>query len=200
MNDQAGFTPDGDSNSVPYIVNELATPLKSEGLDSWDKLLFGALAGFGIMMLAIFVALVWPDEAPPPPQPPVLVGDSGSQTITPTENLVDAAAAIEQAHEGIGNIIHHDDGNWDNDGCGVNCERALSDAVSKRTRACFEIGPDITSLQTWDHNQTVGHACDAAGYWLGQTLPVDDATHHAEYQLGILRDALNAVVKQRSSP
>ena len=116
---------------------------------------------------------------------------------TPTAALEAASDKIEQAHEGIGNIIHHDDGNWDNNGCGVKCGAALGDAIEKTTEACDALGPDITGLYTWDHNQTVGHACTAALYWLANTAPVDDATHHAEYQLGILRDVLRAQVKAR---
>ena len=120
--------------------------------------------------------------------------------ITPMANLVDANNKIEEAHEGIGNIIHHNGGQWDNDGCGVKCQQALSDAIEKATQAYAELGSDILSMRTWDNNQTVEHACDAALYWLRKTVPIDDATHHAEYQLGIVRDVLRAQVAARRSP
>jgi len=160
-----------------------------------------------IMAVIVLTAAACGDD-PPDPEPvpsttftvPDEVGYSGGvelAAVTPLPALKDASAKVEQAHEGIGNIIHHDDGNWDNNGCGVNCEQALSDAIEKATEACAELGPDVLGLYTWDNNQTVGHACHAALYWLGQTLPVDDATHHAEYQLGILRDVLRAEVQKR---
>jgi len=120
--------------------------------------------------------------------------------VTPTANLIDAANKIEEAHEGVGNVIHHDDGSWDNNGCETRCIEAMSNATVKVGNACFELGDDILNIRTWDNHQTVGHACDAAKYWLGETTPVDNGTHHAEYQLGILRDVLNAQVKARQHP
>ena len=137
--------------------------------------------------------VVCPDEG---------VGAPPTTTVpatTSTADLTDAAAKIEQAHEGIGNIIHNDDGS-DNNGCETKCGEELADAISKTAIACNELHSDILNLRTWDHNQTVGHACYAANYWLGETSPVDEGTHRAEYQLGILRDVLNDAVKNRQNP
>ena len=117
--------------------------------------------------------------------------------ITPTANLVDAAANVEQAHEGLGNIWHHN-GTWQ--GCGHDCSEAIGDAKNKTATARNELGSDILSLTTWDHGQTVEHAFDAALYWIGVDTGEDVSTKHALYQLGILRDMLNGEVQKRQSP
>ena len=150
-----------------------------------------------LLAFAVFAAACSGDTQEVADDTVVLTADVGD--ITPTASLIDAANKIEQAHEGIGNIIHHDAGNWD-DGCGTNCGVALGDAIEKTVEAHDELGPDILSLYTWDNNQTVAHAFDAALYWLKETAPVDNATHHAEWQLGLLRDVLRGQVNARKHP
>ena len=120
-----------------------------------------------------------------------------SSGITPTANLVDAAANVEQAHEGLANIWHHN-GTWQ--GCGHDCSEAIGDAKNKTATARNELGADILSLTTWDHGQTVEHAFDAALYWIGVDTGEDVSTKHALYQLGILRDVLRGEVQKRQSP
>ena len=154
-------------------------------------------------LFALLVVLLINDNptAEAPPTPPVLVGYSGSQDITPTSVLVQADNEINEAHDGIGNILRHyiDGGTSCVD---PNCIAAWEDARDKTSNACLIIGPDIKNIVTWDKGQTVGHACDAALYWIGvdNLDPVPGDVHHAEYQIGILRDELNAEVKKRQSP
>ena len=126
------------------------------------------------------------------------------QDFTPLAKLKDAAASVEQAHEGIGNIIKF---NLDQGGvCGDRCYKAIQDARQKNLRAWHEVQSDVLDVRTWDHNQTVAHAFDAADYWLDDLEQVyndvysADIGKHAEYQLGILRDVLAGLVKKRSSP
>ena len=110
--------------------------------------------------------------------------------FTPEAQIKDAAAKVEQAHEGLGNVLKH---NIRGDSpCDDRCTAALDDARSKTVEAYNELGADILGLRTWDNNQTVGHAFDAAIYWLKQTRELEDidSAEHAEYQLGILRDIL----------
>ena len=133
-------------------------------------------------------------------QHPTLVGFSGGSQgdVTPLGNLKDAAASVEQAHEGLGNVIKNNISGGSP--CNYSCDNAIADAGRKNLRAWHEVGDDVLSLVTWDHGQTVGHAFDAANYWLSalNTNARDpNEAHHAEYQLGILRDMLNGEVKKR---
>ena len=132
-----------------------------------------------------------------PPQEDGYSGAPDTSTVTPLGDLMDAAASIEQAHEGLGNVITNNVKSGAT--CDSNCETAIKDAVAKNRRAWHEVQSDVLDLHTWDNNQTVGHAFDSADYWLVefQASYQSDFAYHAEYQLGILRDVLNAEVKKR---
>ena len=122
--------------------------------------------------------------------------------MTPMASLVDASNKVEEAHEGLGNIIHNNYAKFGED-CGDTCQAAIADAQNKTANAWHELRWDILGIHTWDDGRTVNHAFDAAGYWFGQlNQHFDDPqyAYHAEYQLGILRDVLRAQVKARQHP
>ena len=113
-------------------------------------------------------------------------------TGTRHDNIEHAAALVESAHAGVGNLIHNDTNYCDN-----TCKRAEADAIDKLNRATRLTPADVLTQRTWDHNQTVGHAYDASLWHLQTALDRGDDTsqsqwHEAEYQIGILRDVLAA--------
>ena len=124
----------------------------------------------------------------------------GSGSVTPLADLIDARDSVEQAHEGIGNVIKNDL-SGDNT-CGDRCYAAMQDARHKNLRAWHELDTDVLNIRTWDNDQTVAHGFDSADYWLAQLEGVYDIdlAKHAEYQLGILRDVLRAQVTKRTTP
>ena len=125
---------------------------------------------------------------------PFKVGADGAEA-TPPASIAQAQALVEEAHEGIGNVWHNDIHSGQPD-CGADCIAAINDAAYKTRQARDMLGPDILSLRTWDHNQTIGHAFWAALYWIEQVNEGEtdsgDAAPHALFQLGILRDVLKA--------
>ena len=129
------------------------------------------------------------------PTPPELVAVVKGGCRDDCANIRQAAALIEQAHEGIGNLITNNAGDKDN--CGDDCQGAEKDAANKNHTA-WNLTPDwLINQHTWDKGQTVGHAFWAADYHINQSeLYGDDGNpdewRKAEYQLGILRDVLNA--------
>ena len=120
-------------------------------------------------------------------------GYSGAQA-TPPENIAEAQQLVEEAHEGIGNVWHNDIHTGQPD-CSSECMAAINDAASKTQEARGLLGADVLGMHTWDKDQTIAHAFDAALYWINQVnigeTDSGDAAPHALYQLGILRDALN---------
>ena len=119
-------------------------------------------------------------------------GYDGAQA-TPAAKIAEAQALIEEAHEGIGNVWHNDIHTGQPD-CSSECMAAINDAASKTQEARGLLGADILGMHTWDKNQTIAHAFDAALYWINQVnigeTDSGDAAPHALYQLGILRDVL----------
>ena len=120
------------------------------------------------------------------------VGYSGTEATSP-ENVAYAQQLVEEAHEGLGNVWHSDIHSGQPD-CSADCIAAINDAAAKTKEARSLLGSDILSMRTWDKNQTVAHAFDAAQYWIervneGET-DSGDAAPHALFQLGILRDVL----------
>ena len=120
------------------------------------------------------------------------VGYSGAEATSP-QNIAEAHALVEQAHEGIGNVWHNDIHSGQPD-CGADCIAAINDAAAKTKQARSLLGADVLSQRTWDKNQTVAHAFDAAEYWINEVnigeTDSGAAAPHALFQLGILRDVL----------
>ena len=125
------------------------------------------------------------------------------QGPTPKTSIDRAADYIEQAHEGIGNRIHNDcDVNTGSSADIQRCKTSFYDFQQKIRDADNLLHYDIMNQNTYGSNGTVEHVFGNALYWAGESVRCfcnnDEDGHnrgslnHAEDQVGILRDVLNA--------
>ena len=118
-------------------------------------------------------------------------GTWGGKQTTSAACLELARHLFESAHQGVGNRTHN---NCDTKSVGDNCDTSNWFHLYTVDKGCWVIGADLRNVRTWDHGQTVDHACRAANDWLQKAVFFNDEKyqHRAEYQIGILRDVVNA--------
>ena len=123
---------------------------------------------------------------------------------TPQANINEAAALIEQVHEGAGNRIHHTcDPTDDGTSSSARCRASWLDIENKTLKATQLMHYDVLGYVTWVNHLTVGQVFGNANYWIHVSIGnmhdasdacnCDHSLEHAEYQLGILRDELNSL-------
>ena len=109
--------------------------------------------------------------------------------------LIHLGRLAAQVHASVANLIANNKGS-----CGDDCRQANVDNETKLKEAQAATPAWLQALHTWDNNQTVAHALDAAVYWADQARRsgwegvAEDEWRHLEYQVGILRDVYNTQI------